>query len=109
MIKELQAAAFKVEVLEQQIPVLVDFWAPWCGPCIMMAPVLSELSKKMGEKIKITKLNTDENQEIAMQYQITGIPCLILFKNGKEADRFVGVQPAAILAENIEKHINKQV
>ncbi len=105
MIQEIKSTEFDTEVLTQSVPVLVDFWAPWCGPCRMMAPILDELSGKMGDSIKITKLNTDENQEIATKYQITGIPCLVLFKNGKEADRFVGVQPAGTLAKNLEKHL----
>jgi len=105
MVKEINSSDFNKEVLEQQVPVLVDFWAPWCGPCRMMAPILEDVSKNFGDKVKILKVNTDENQDLAADNQISGIPCLILYKNGKEIDRFVGVQPAQVLEKNLNKHL----
>ena len=83
-IDEITSDVFKSEVLESDKPVVVDFWAPWCGPCRMVAPVLEEISQKMNGKIKFVKLNTDENQKTAMDYQIMAIPSLLIFKDGQE-------------------------
>ncbi len=87
---EVSGPSFSKEVLQSQIPVLVDFWAPWCGPCRMMAPVLEKIAPQFEGRLKVCKLNTDDNPDLAGTYQITGIPCLIIFKNGEEADRLVG-------------------
>lgn len=102
-IDEITSSAFKGEVLESDIPVVVDFWAPWCGPCRMVTPVLEDVSQKMNGKIKFVKLNTDENQNIAMDYQIMAIPSLLIFKNGQEIDRIVGFVPQ----EQLEADLNK--
>lgn len=83
---------FKKEVLESEIPVLVDFYAEWCPPCKMLAPILEELNKKYGQKIKMAKLNIDKDTEIALQYQVMSVPTLIIFKNGKEIKRIIGLQ-----------------
>jgi len=99
---EVTSTTFSKEVLESQIPVLVDFWAPWCGPCKMMAPVLEKLVDTYQGKIKIAKLNTDENPDTAGTYQITGIPTLIVFKGGKEASRIVGFHPEKELTEKLK-------
>lgn len=81
---------FDSEVINSSIPVLVDFWAPWCGPCKMIAPVVEELAREYQGKVKIVKLNTDENLTIASKYQITSIPTLMIFKSGKPVQRIIG-------------------
>ncbi|WP_096202753.1 thioredoxin [Bacillus sp. FJAT-45350] len=85
--------------------VLADFWAPWCGPCKMIAPVLEELDGEMGEKVKIVKLDVDENQEVAGKYGVMSIPTLMVFKNGEKVDQVVGFQPKEALAELLNKHL----
>ncbi|MBM7691995.1 thioredoxin 1 [Peribacillus deserti] len=84
--------------------VLADFWAPWCGPCKMIAPVLEELDAELGEKVKVVKLDVDDNQETAGKYGVMSIPTLILFKDGEPVDKVVGFQPKEALAELINKH-----
>ena len=86
---------FKAEVLESDIPVLVDFWAVWCGPCKMVAPVVAEIAEEYEGKVKVGKVNIDEEQMLAMQYNITAIPTLILFKNGEPAQQMVGLRSKA--------------
>ena len=89
---------FRDEVLASQLPVLVDFWAPWCGPCRMLAPVLEELDGDLAGKVKVAKVNVDEEMELAAQFQVASIPTLILFQGGQAVRRTVGVQPKAKLA-----------
>ncbi|NQU17870.1 MAG: thioredoxin [Candidatus Saganbacteria bacterium] len=103
-VNQVTDADFNKEVLQSQIPVVVDFWAPWCGPCKMMAPSFEAAAEKLGDKIKFLKMNTDENQSSPTQYQISGIPCLIVFKDGKEVDRIVGMVPAAALEEKLKAY-----
>jgi len=96
---------FKKEVLESAQPVLVDFWAPWCGPCKMLGPVVEELSKEYAGKVKIVKLNTDENMELASRFQITSIPCLILFKGGNPIQKIIGFRPKSDIKNIIDANI----
>ncbi|WP_456278070.1 thioredoxin [Bacillus sp. AK128] len=85
--------------------VLADFWAPWCGPCKMIAPVLEELDGEMGEKVKIVKLDIDENPDTASQFGVMSIPTLLVIKNGEVVDKVIGFQPKDALAEVLEKHV----
>ncbi|WP_071460317.1 thioredoxin [Bacillus massilinigeriensis] len=85
--------------------VLVDFWAPWCGPCKMIAPVLEELDTEMGDKVKIVKVDVDENQESAGKFGIMSIPTLLVLKDGETVDKVVGFQPKEALAELLKKHL----
>ena len=96
---------FEAEVLKSDKPVLVDFWAPWCGPCRMLAPVLAEVAAEKGDKIKVGKVNVDENPELAAQYGISGIPAILLFKDGKVAATSVGFKPKAELESFIATHV----
>ena len=96
---------FKQEVLESDVPVLVDFWADWCMPCKMIAPMIDELSQEYDGKIKVGKLNVDEAQGIASNYGIMSIPTLIIFKGGEVVDKMVGAVPKTDLVSVIEKHL----
>lgn len=95
---------FKSEVLESDTPVLVDFWAAWCMPCKMIAPIVEEIAGDFNGKVKVGKLNTDENQRTAMEYQIMGIPSLLVYKNGQVVDRIVGVVPKEQIKRTLEAH-----
>lgn len=93
---------FQAEVIESDVPVLVDFWAPWCGPCRMVAPVLEEIAGERGDALKIVKLNVDDNQQTAMNFEVLSIPTLILFKNGAVAKKVVGAYPKRKLEAELE-------
>lgn len=98
-------ANFKNEVLESEQPLLVDFWAAWCGPCRMVAPVVDEVAAEYAGKLKVGKVNVDENRQTAMDYGVMSIPTLIVFKNGEAAERIVGYQTKQQLAATLSKHI----
>ena len=93
---------FQADVLDQSTPVLVDFWAPWCGPCKMVAPILEELSEEYGDKIQVVKLNTDENPAITGRYGITGIPTLNVYVGGEVVKTLVGALPKQKLVRELE-------
>ena len=101
-ISEVTDNNFQAEVLEADTPVLVDFWAPWCGPCRMVAPVLEQIADERGEELKIVKLNVDENQHTAARFEVLSIPTLILFKGGQEAKKVIGAYPKRKLEAELE-------
>lgn len=98
-------ANFQTEVLSNDKPVLVDFWATWCGPCKMLAPVVEKVAAANSAKAKFVKLDTDENPSLAGQYQVSGIPCLILFKGGQPVDRIVGYVSENVITSMLAKHV----
>jgi len=102
---EVTTTTFQTEVLDVAEPVLVDFWADWCGPCRMLAPVVERLAGSYAGKVRFKKINTDTEPDIAGRYGISGIPCLILFQGGKEIDRFVGFDSGARIESMLKKHL----
>ncbi len=102
---EATTANWDDEVLKAQGLVMIDFWAAWCGPCRMISPTVEELSKEYGGKLKVMKLNTDDNSEIASRYKIMGIPTIMFFKNGAKVDQIVGVVPKQQLKAKIDSFL----
>ncbi len=98
-------ATFEQDVLRSDVPVLLDFWAPWCGPCRMVAPILDELAVEFGSKVKVVKINIDENQETPAKFGVRSIPTLMLFKEGKAAATQVGALPKNQLANFVNQNI----
>jgi thioredoxin 1 len=97
---------FDQEVIKSNIPVLVDFWAPWCGPCRMVSPLVDELADEFTGKLKVVKVNTDENQEIAVKYGIRSIPTLGIFKNGEIVDGIIGALPKQAIKDKLLPHLS---
>ncbi len=102
---ELNSDNFETEVLKSKVPVVVDYWAPWCGPCRVFSPIIEDVSKDYTDKVKFAKLNTDENQEIAARYNIMSIPTVLLFKDGKIKATSVGALPK----ESFKSWLNKSI
>ena len=102
--KTVTDSSFQTDVLDSDKPVLVDFWADWCGPCKMIAPALEELSEELGDKVTIAKVNTDENQAVASKHGIMSIPTMMLFKDGEKIDQMVGALPKPQIMAKLEKH-----
>jgi thioredoxin 1 len=100
--REVTDVSFDAEVLKSDLPVLVDFWAPWCGPCRMVAPVVEELSEEYSGKVNFFKMNTDENPSVPTQYSIRSIPSLLIFKGGELKDTVVGFRPKSDLKKRLE-------
>ena len=99
---EVNESNFQQEVLDSSLPVLVDMWAPWCMPCKMIAPTVEKIAKDNADKLKVCKLNVDDNQNIAVNHKIQGIPALLIFKNGKEVDRIVGAVPPQAIQSKLD-------
>ncbi len=104
-VAEFTDANFEAEVLQSSTPVLVDFWAPWCGPCRMLAPSIEQLSTEYAGKVKVGKLNTDDNTDVAAKFGIRSIPTLLIFKDGQVVNQLVGALPKDKIAEQIDRSI----
>src|SRR5574344_1921482 len=102
---EVVDSTFNSEVLEASSPVVVDFWAPWCGPCRKLGPVIDEISSEYENRIKFVKINTDENLKIAKEFSISGLPSILIFKDGEAKERLVVLLPKSTIISNIEKYI----
>lgn len=105
MTADVTDANFEAEVLKADKPVLVDFWAPWCGPCRMVSPIVDEIGEENADKLKVVKVNTDENMQTASTYGITSIPALYVFKDGQVAKTIIGAQPKPMLMQQLEEFL----
>jgi len=105
MVQEIDMASFKNEVINSDKVTVVDFFADWCGPCRKLSPIMDEIEQELGEKARFKKINTDNNIELAQNYQISGIPTLLVFKNGEMVERMVGLMPKSSIITNIEKYV----
>ena len=97
---------FEQNVIKSDKPILVDFWAPWCGPCRFVGPILTEIASEKADVLSVGKLNVDDNQQVAASFQITGIPTMILFKGGQPVERIVGALPKTDIESTLAKHLN---
>jgi len=104
-VHQVSDSSFDGDILKSEMPVLVDFWAPWCGPCRSVAPLVEDLATVYTGKIKVAKINVDESSQVAMKYQITSIPTFILFKNGEVADRVLGALPRSEFVKFIDRNL----
>ena len=104
-VAQVSDATFEGDILKSDVPVLVDFWAPWCGPCRSVAPIVDDLATQYAGKLKVAKINVDESTEVAMRYQITSIPTFIVFKNGEVADRALGALPRSEFVKLIDRNL----
>jgi thioredoxin 1 len=104
-VAQVSDASFEGDILKSDVPVLVDFWAPWCGPCRSVAPIVDDLANQYAGKLKVAKINVDESTEVAMRYQITSIPTFIVFKNGQVADRALGALPRSEFVKLIDRNL----
>ena len=102
---DVNESQFDQEVLKSELPVLVDFWAPWCGPCKMLGPVLQEVAVANDGRLKVVKVNVDENPDLAQKYEVMGIPAMFVFKNGEVIDSFTGAMNKQVLTEKLERLI----
>ena len=105
MVRQIDSNSFKTAVLENDKITIVDFYADWCGPCRKLAPIMEEVETELSDKVNFTKINTDENIDTAREYQISGLPTLLVFKNGVVVERMVGLMPKNSVITNIEKHL----
>ena len=102
---ELNDSTFEAEVVNSSIPEMVDFWATWCGPCRKLGPVVDEIAEAYDGKVKFAKINVEESLETAKKYSISGLPSLLVFKNGEAVERMAGLMPKSTIISNIEKHL----
>jgi thioredoxin 1 len=104
-VQQVSDTSFDGDILKADKPVLVDFWAPWCGPCRSVAPIVDDLATQYKDKLKVAKVNVDESSQVAMKYQVTSIPTFILFKNGEVADRVLGALPRSEFVKFIDRNL----
>jgi thioredoxin 1 len=103
---EVTDRTFEAEVIKADKPVLVDFWAPWCGPCRIVSPILAEIANEREQQLKVVKVNIDDNQRYAMKLGVMSVPTMVLFKNGSPVDKFVGAYPKRQILERVERHLD---
>jgi thioredoxin 1 len=104
-VRDITDASFDEDVLKSELPVLVDFWAPWCGPCKLLAPTVDALAGDYSDKLRVVKVNTDDNRQAAISYRVESLPTLMLFKGGEPVERIIGLQPKERLTATLERHL----